>query len=337
MNTHILIHAVVQQTMVFVAQLATAGGVRAPLAKLAHQVLLDLSRELQNQGVKKNVIADMFGMSLRTYHRKLRALTESQTVSGRTIWEAVLDYLRDQEPVSAYDIHRRFSGDDRDVIAGVLTDLVHSGLAYRSGSGSGAVYRLADDSDFAKAGSNGRDGANEYLVWHAVYRNGPVTEDRLVELTGLDAVACGRALAELESTGRVSRESSNGRVTFSSDRLEVPVGQAQGWETAVFDHFQAMVSAISTKLSSRSLRSDHDDVTGGATYSIDIWPGHPLEREALGTLARVRALVEDLRDRVDATNAATNKPTEDRVIFYMGQYVKSQRDVVEFGGEDEDK
>jgi hypothetical protein len=148
---------------------------------------------------------------------------------------------------------------------------------------------------------------------------------------------CGRALAELESAGRVTREACNGRVTFSSDRLEVPVGQAQGWEAAVFDHFQAMVSAISTKLSSRSLRSDHNDVTGGATYSIDIWPGHPLESEALGTLSRVRAMVEDLRDRVDATNASASRRAEDRVVFYMGQYVKSQGDLLEFGGENEEE
>src|SRR5262245_33808399 len=61
-NTHLLIDSIVQQTMVFIAQLATAGGVRAPLAHVADQVFLDLTRELQNQGVTKKVIADMFGM-----------------------------------------------------------------------------------------------------------------------------------------------------------------------------------------------------------------------------------------------------------------------------------
>ena len=61
MNAQLLIDAVVQQTMVFIASLATAGGVRAPLAHVAEQVFLDLTNELQNRGVKKNVIADNLG------------------------------------------------------------------------------------------------------------------------------------------------------------------------------------------------------------------------------------------------------------------------------------
>ena len=59
MNAYLLINAVVQQTMVFIAQLATSGGVRAPLAHVAEQVFLDLTNELSNRGVKKKVIADM--------------------------------------------------------------------------------------------------------------------------------------------------------------------------------------------------------------------------------------------------------------------------------------
>src|SRR5690606_10604376 len=73
-NTEILINAIVQQTMVFVARLATAGGVRAPLAHVADQVFVDLTEELRKQGVKKKVIADMFGMALRTYHRRAKQL-----------------------------------------------------------------------------------------------------------------------------------------------------------------------------------------------------------------------------------------------------------------------
>jgi hypothetical protein len=73
MNTQGLIDAVVQQTMVFIAHLATAGGLRTPLVGVADQVFMELTRELQNQGVRKKVIADMFGMALRTYHRRVHA------------------------------------------------------------------------------------------------------------------------------------------------------------------------------------------------------------------------------------------------------------------------
>src|SRR5512138_289125 len=119
--------------MVFTAQLATAGGVRAPLASLANRVFLDLTNELRNQGLRHSVIADMFGITLRTYHRRVRELEQSRSVEGSTVWEAVLGFIREHEPVNAARIYQRFSLDDPDVVSGVLTDLVGSGLVYGTG------------------------------------------------------------------------------------------------------------------------------------------------------------------------------------------------------------
>lgn len=76
-NAHLLVNSIVQQTIVFIAQLATAAGVRAPLARIADEVFLGLTRELQAQGLKKKVIADMFGMGLRTYHRRVQSAEQS--------------------------------------------------------------------------------------------------------------------------------------------------------------------------------------------------------------------------------------------------------------------
>jgi hypothetical protein len=108
LNSQVLIDAIVQQTMVFIAQLATAGGVRAPLAKVAGQVFLELTSELQSQGVKKKVIADMFGMALRTYHRRTRELKQSQTDAGRTLWDATLAFLSplESEALGTLSRHR---------------------------------------------------------------------------------------------------------------------------------------------------------------------------------------------------------------------------------------
>jgi hypothetical protein len=95
--------------------------------------------------------------------------------------------------------------------------------------------------------------------------------------------------------------------------------------TAVLDHFQALVSAVTAKLASGAARSRADDTVGGSTWSIDLWAGHPLEREALGTLARVRAEIDDLRRRVDSESARTaaGGPRK-RVIYYIGQYVREE-------------
>jgi len=317
--------------MVFIAHLATAGGVRAPLAHLANQVFLDLSKELQNQGVKKKVIADMFGMRLRSYHRKVRELQDSQSDVGKTLWEAVLEYLRKAEPVSAGQVHARFQHDDPELVSGVLNDLVHSQLAYRSGRGATAVYRLANESDFVATDSS-RDEAHGYLVWLTIYRRGPLTAAEVGHAAQLDDPTCEAAIALLLSEGRIQAEprtDPNESVRYSSREFAVPMGTAQGWEAAVLDHYQAMLSAIGAKLSGGAGHAGPADTLGGSTWSFNVWPGHPMEREAKGSLARLRAELSALRKRIDEHNSKVTAPVQaEQVIFYLGQYV-TNRDVEE--------
>jgi hypothetical protein len=318
MNSHLLITTIVQQTMVFIAQLATAGGVRAPLAKVADDVFLGLTRELMAQGLKKKVIADMFGMGLRTYHRRVQSLEQSKSFDGKTVWEAVLSFVQEKEPVTTASVLSRFANDDPEIVSGVLNDLVQSGLAYRSGRAQNAVYRFANEADFLDA--EGRLLANRYVVWLTVYRQGPLTAEQVSERANVSLDGVTRALSELVAEGNVSQK--GGR--FESDRFEVPCGQARGWEAAVLDHYQALVSAVSSKLRGGSQASELGDTVGGSTWSLDVWPGHPLEAEAKSTLRRLRDDVEGLRQRVDAHNQSVGhaQPTE-QVVVYLGQYVRS--------------
>src|SRR5690348_7053507 len=92
-NVQILIDSIVRQTTVLFAQLATTGGARAHLAHVANQVFLDLAEELHRQGVGRRVSADMFGLALRTYLRKIRRLSESATDRGGSLWDAVIGFL----------------------------------------------------------------------------------------------------------------------------------------------------------------------------------------------------------------------------------------------------
>jgi hypothetical protein len=322
MNVHLLVDAIVQQTMVFIAQLATVGGVRAPLAQIADQVFLELSRELQNQGVSKKVIADMFGMALRTYHRKVQAATQSQTDSGSSVWEAVLDYIRTHEPVPGGEVLRRFVHDDVEVLTGVLNDLVSSGLVYRAGRGETAVYRAAAAADFAAAGQDAQE-TWDWLVWLSVYRKGPATQSEIERHARVPADLCRAALERLLAEGRVQR-SDAAEPTYTSSRFEVPLGESHGWEAAVLDHFQAMVTAITLKLGGGAASASQRDWVGGSTWSLDVGPAHPLREEAVSTLARLRRELEDLRSRVDAHNAENpGEAGRERVVLYVGQYVRT--------------
>jgi hypothetical protein len=334
-NTQILIDAVVQQTVVFIAQLATAGGVRAPLARVANEVFLGLTRELQNQGVKKKVIADMFGMALRTYHRRVRELGRSRTDKGQTLWEAVLGFLKEHEPVSVTDVRKRFRHDDPEILGGVLNDLVASGLAYRAGRGESSVVRLADEADFAHVVAHRRE-ADQYVVWLTVYRNGPVSAEEAAHLAHLTEPTCRVALDALLDKGVVHEHRRDERIEYTAESFEVPFGTEQGWEAAVLDHFQALVAAVTRKLALGSVSAQFSDVVGGSTWSLDVWDGHPLAAEALATLTRVRTALEDLRRRIDEYNADhTQRGRSRRVVVYTGQYVDADEDTASHKDGDE--
>src|SRR5690606_17673446 len=134
MNVKLLIDGIMHQTTVLIAQLSTAAGVRAPLAQFADQVFLSLSREIEAQGVARKVVADMFGMALRGYQKKTQRLAESSSQQGRTLFEAVLDYIEHHQGATRGSILARFQLDGERETIGVLSDLVGSGLVYCAGT-----------------------------------------------------------------------------------------------------------------------------------------------------------------------------------------------------------
>jgi hypothetical protein len=137
-----------------------------------------------------------------------------------------------------------------------------------------------------------------------------------------DADALDAALARLLARGRIREAQGAGAPSYSSAGLSVGFDEPAGWEAAVWDHYQAMVQTITAKLA-RETSASRDDTLGGSTYTFVVWPGHPLEAEVLGQLARYRAQQSDLRARVDGYNVLHGVPTErTEVLVYAGQCVR---------------
>jgi hypothetical protein len=143
-----------------------------------------------------------------------------------------------------------------------------------------------------------------------------------------DAVLLDQALATLCSDGRVLQSDVGGEPHYWSERCMIPVGSEEGWAGAVFDHYQAMVTAITTKLRTAGRDSSQSEAVGGSTYSCDVWDGHPMRDEVLGFLAECRARGTDLVRRVDAYNAShpQDEDTTMRVYAYVGQTVVQQEE-----------
>jgi hypothetical protein len=321
MDTKLLVDAIVRQTTVLIAHLCTAAGVRAPLAQVADQIFLGLSREIEAQGVGRKVVADMFGLALRSYQKKVQRLTESASTRDKTLWEALIDFLRDQGSVSRERIFERFQFDGDEAVAAMLRDLVASGIAYSTGRGDQALYGLTSASDRAQLIRQDLHDSLPALVWVTIYREGPLTLETLRERMGSEAAALDGALLELERDRSIQRDARTGR--YHSSLVTIPVGARVGWEAAVFDHFQAVAKAIAAKLQ-LGPHSQAADVIGGATLSFDVWPDHPQAPAVYGLLRRTRQEANALWQQVDAYNREhpIAEGQLEQVTFYMGQNVQ---------------
>jgi hypothetical protein len=324
MNATLLIDAIVRETTVLIAQLSTAAGLRAPLANIAEQVFLQLSREIESQGVPRKVVADMFGLALRGYQKKVQRLTENTTSVGGTLWSAIVAFVEQHGEVSRRQLLTRFRPEDPTSVGAVLSDLVHSGLVERFGSGDASSYRIGGNGGNAQLAARAMPGAASALVWATIFRNPALTRSELAELLGQERSLVDDVVADLLEHNRITQRDER----LHAELLIVPVGAHEGWEAALFDHYHAVVRALSTKLRLGKAQSQALDVVGGATLTFDVHAAHPRRAEVYGLLAAVRTQLNALWEEVEAHNREHPIPegTGEEVCFYFGQSCHAAED-----------
>jgi hypothetical protein len=320
----------VRQTTVLIARLSTAEGGRSPLGHIANEVFAGLVGELENQGVSKKVIADMFGMALRSYRQKVQRLGESVTSRGVTLWSAVQSYLAERESTTRAEVFARFKHDDEVSVRGILNDLVENGFVVRSGRGGETRYRAATEAELQEFGATLEGDHQEFLcavVWVQIYREGPMTLDQLFQALPYSQSELSSAVATLTADGRVSRRVQDGSEVLAAEQVLIPVGEGAGWEAAVVDHHRAVSNAIAAKVASGSRVSATADEVGGTTLTFDLWPGHPREKEVRQLLATTRATCLPLWEEVTEYNKTNQGSGAYQVHFYFGQYIVMEDDL----------
>jgi hypothetical protein len=317
MNVSLLIDAIVRESALLVAQLSTASGLRAPLFDVGEQMFLRVAREVEAQGVPRKVVADMFGLALRGYQRKVHRISESARAVGGTLWSAMVAFVQERGEVSRRELLARFRYDDPTSVGAVLSDLLSSGLITRSNSGDAPSYRLAEASGFVRIARDSSPHAAAAMLWATVYRTPGLTFEALAELVGLELQLVHIALEPLIGRGSIALR--DGRL--HAELLVIPVGAGEGWEAALFDHYHAVVTALRIKLRMGKTQSSQLDMVGGATLTFDVHPEHPLRADVLALLAKVRADVNALWEQVEGHNRTHPVPVEraEQVCFYFGQ------------------
>ncbi|HEX2734822.1 MAG TPA: hypothetical protein VHM70_24620 [Polyangiaceae bacterium] len=315
MNVQLLIDDIVRQTTVLIAQLSTAAGVRAPLSHVADQVFAELARELEQQGVRRKVAADMFGMALRSYQLKLRRVAEAG-VEGRTsLWQVLYTDLR-QGSQTREALQRRHKTYPGAQVAAVLKDMVKNGVAYRSGRGLETLYGLTSLADRERLDAAESERVVRDLCWYLVASGAAATRSELSAQLRVPEPEIATAIEALTGLGQLSEQVGQ----LSARPFERGVGGEQGWEASVLDHFRAVTTAIAAKVSRP--RAQATDQVGGSTRSFIVHPEHPLAVEVYELLARTREHTAQLWRRVEAHNQVRPPPTSsDRVTFYFGQNI----------------
>lgn len=312
MDTELLIGDIVRQTTVLIAQLSTAAGLRSPLARVFDQVFLDLAEELEAQGVRKKVAADMFGMALRSYQIKVKRVREGLSESQETLWQLIYDELETASRTRR-ELQNRFSVEGAKHVSATLKDMVQSGVAYCSGTGDATLYGLTNQADRKRMHLS--DSALSSMLWYLVATDTAMTREALAQQVKCEEEDLERMLSELVQDGRLRFE--EGR--FVAERFEIPVGESKGWEVAVCDHYRAMTTAIAAKVALGPLAGG---AIGGGTVSYRVRSDHPLREEVFSQLERVRREANDLWRKVAEENERHGVgSTFSRVTFYFGQGV----------------
>jgi hypothetical protein len=157
----------------------------------------------------------------------------------------------------------------------------------------------------------------------AIHRHGPATRAELESHVPAGDDAIDAALAKLFRDNRIATEERQGKVLYTSSECVIPIGSQFGWEAAVFDHYQAVVTSLCTKLRLGKAHSSAGEWVGGSTYGFDVWEGHPEFAEVTGFLQSTRTRAVALRKRVESYNAVHAAPDGAlrHVIAYVGQTV----------------
>ena len=293
---------------VLVARLAVSKTHRAPLRNVGDLFFLGMADELQRQGVGRKVAADLLGMSLRAYQKRLQRVSVGARTTTPTLHQEVAAFLKGRGAISREEIATRFSRNDERVLASVLRDMVELGVMEMTTRGGAYRYRLVAPDEPAGEGlrveSEAAIDVEEMQLWA-----------KLDEGSEPPVEAHDSTLRALKERGLVEGE--------TPQRLEIPAGSEGSWEAAVWDHFATVARALAEKASDVPRTTEQ---IGGMTLSFDLHAEHPLYHDVVTLLDRTRQTSQALWRRIADGNESAPIAPENRikVRFYAGQHVSRE-------------
>lgn len=307
MDVESLVHLVAVQAAGLIGRLATSEGGRAPMATLESTFMRALVSELEQQGLSQRVIADMFGVSVRTYQRSL--LRWGAPEGAGSLWAEVLEFVDRREVCSKEEIFAHFHAEESATVTAMVRDLVKSG---RLKTVTRRGQRLLALCDAAPSRSAPPDVA--LAVFIAAF--GPQTVAELAAQIGHSHEETAALVAEWVDKDILAPVPDTTPTRYRGrPGLDRFVGK--DISVGVLVHVAAMVSTLKAAL---ALPRD-SDVEAHArmrTWIFDVWDGHPHADDIAAKLAASDALLRQA-ERL-AVASVDERPTHGRrrMQVYLG-------------------
>lgn len=325
MNIQGLIDAVIQYAMSLVATLATARNTRYSLSHIETRVFFHLSQALEKKDIGKKVIADMLGMSLRTYQARHQQLKESRSLRGKSLWEAIVEHLmKSKGAIDRHELLHRFRYDSEANVLSVLRDLKASELVKTVTNNKGTAYQLRHTKELRELKQSQLSSMSN-LLWVVIHRSPGIFLDELKGyFPSVDPMQIDEAIAELKRHQRIIAEQDRDGTHLHTHSCVLAKDDDTGLSGAILDHFRATVDTISLRLTGEE-PSGSDTLTGGSTFHFDIDAHHPFRNDVERLFGDLRERASQLAFDVEAYNQGLTGKRKGiyRVVFYAGQHVSN--------------
>lgn len=314
MNHGLLIDAIVRKTALLVADLAVRDPVPASLMHVTDLFFTAINEHLRSKHERpQRVIADLFGLPIRTYQHRVTVLSQSASLRGITVWEAIYRFVRAEEQVSRAEIGQRFHQENPELVGSILNEMVRSKLLFCAGRGSTAVYLANQRVEFDADASPEADAR---LVWVVTHGHPGASMAELAVAMGIEgsAVQANRLRAALDRLVDENRlvvtSDPEGIDRYHSRDFVFDLDAPSDGLAAFYDHFSAVVDAICQKLDGGAMPRIG---ATGATYRFDLHPGMAETAEVEGLVEALRTRCSRLRHALEATGLS-----DTRLVFYFG-------------------
>lgn len=310
------------------ATLMQSDPLRMDFANIAKKTVYDIIGQLRSDGMTNEQIAQALDLSMAGFYKRVRELRKLYEEPGSkggatTLWEELYGSVHEHTEGSVFEamsfaaLSSQFHYVSDERLRAALRYLVRYNLLMVSGEGAAAEYRVVPRT------KRGTVTAQDILV--KLYADGPASSVELAEVFSTSNEHIEALVQRLEATDRLYRkeaESEADPVQYGSRGFHIAFDADEGYEAALWDHFQAVCRSICRKLRLGQHQARLHDVHGGTTFTFDVPAEHPLYEELSGYLRRTRQRMDRWLEQVESIPRGDDESRRVRITIYTGQMVE---------------